>query len=232
MPALNKSGPGMNLMAWQCDDLAGTVEMMKKNGVRVMEDKHTGAVSIHPNSTHGILMQLVEKSEYTLKAGKGGQVQDLSGATGIVSFKCCLVFVSDIDVAVASYEALGLKKHFQIENKANGVYQAGFFLRGGGLIELIGPLDPANEDDGFVKFMKKRGEGFQQMSVDASAGGMASLKAAGINLTVTDPDHCDIDKTATLTARTLLQLNPVGMGQDTCVEDFTTGKPPMAKSSL
>ena len=57
------------------------------------------------------------------------------------------------------------------EYSANGIYQAGFFLRGGGLIELIGPLDPANEDDGFVKFMKKRGEGFQQMSVDASAGG-------------------------------------------------------------
>ena len=35
--------------------------------------------------------------------------------------------------------------------------QAGFFLRGGGLIELIGPVDPNDANDGFVKHMQKRG---------------------------------------------------------------------------
>ena len=49
----------MNLMAFQCDDLAATVEMMKSNGVRVIETDPTH-IMVHPKSTHGILMQLVE----------------------------------------------------------------------------------------------------------------------------------------------------------------------------
>ena len=66
-PALDKSGPGMNLMCFQCDDLAATVEMMKGNGVRVIEDDPTH-IMVHPKSTHGILMQLVEKEPDAPKA--------------------------------------------------------------------------------------------------------------------------------------------------------------------
>ena len=79
-PALDKSGPGMNLIAFQCDDLAATVKMMKDNGVRVIRDELSGMVKIHPKSTHGILMQLVEKSPNATKAIKpSGQVPDTSG---------------------------------------------------------------------------------------------------------------------------------------------------------
>ena len=183
-PALDKSGAGMNLVSFQCEDLAATVKMMKQNGVRILEDKNTGAVTVHPKSTHGVLMQLKEKEEGAPRAAKGGLVPDTSGKAGaIVSYKCTLIFVKDIKAAIATYEALGLKLHFEIENKAAHIIQvgawslmilfcsrskkkclcasfnqqAGFFLRGGGLIELIGPVDPNDANDGFVKHMQKRG---------------------------------------------------------------------------
>jgi methylmalonyl-CoA/ethylmalonyl-CoA epimerase len=76
-PALDKDGPGMNLIAYQCEDLAATVKMMKSNGVRVIEDR--SFIKVHPKSTHGILMQLVEKTPDATTANKAHQVPDTSG---------------------------------------------------------------------------------------------------------------------------------------------------------
>lgn len=95
-------------MAFQCDDLPATVEMMKANGVRVIETDPTH-IMVHPKSTHGILMQLVEKEAGAPRATKAGQVPDTSGVVGIVSYKCTVVFVKDTTKAIKSYEALGLR---------------------------------------------------------------------------------------------------------------------------
>lgn len=212
MPDLEKKGPGMALIAFQVEDLAATVAQMKSNGVQVFEADPTH-VMVHPKSTHGVLMQIVEKPANAPVADKAGNVPDTSGNKGsIVSYKCCVVFVSDVDKGVASYEKLGLKRSFRIKNKKNGIIQAGFMLRGGGLIELIGPLNPEDPNDNFAKFMKRRGEGFQHLSLDATEGAADVLAAAGIQVKVTDPQHADIHKGATLTKSMLLQLNPVGMG--------------------
>ena len=215
--ALDKSGAGMNLISFQCDDLAGTIAMMKENGVRVIEDDPTH-IMVHPKSTHGVLMQLVEKPANASRRNKAAQVPDTSGVTGIVSFKCCVIFVKDTKAAIASYERLGLRLTFEFENKAAGIVQAGFFLKGGGLIELIGPVDADNIDDPFVKIMAERGEGFEQLSLDGSAGAVDVLNAKGIKTRSTDPEHTDIHRSATLTPKKLLQLNPVMMGTDEQVE--------------
>lgn len=210
-PALDKNGPGMNLMAFQCDDLKATVEMMKSNGVRVIEDDPTH-IMVHPKSTHGILMQLVEKRPDATTATRAGQVPDTSGVTGIVSYKCTVVFVLDVDVAVASYQKLGLKLTFKIKNEKAGIWQAGFFLPGGGMIELIAPQDPSDPNNGFVKMIKKRGEGFQHLSLDGSAGAVEALNATGVKTIYEDPTHTWVHKDATGIGRPLIQLNPVGMG--------------------
>eukprot|EP01047_Picozoa_sp_COSAG01_P077701 COSAG01_NODE_14089_length_1497_cov_1.657368_2_plen_100_part_00 len=60
-PALDRRGPGMNLIAFQCEDLPATVQMLQANGVRVVTSDPTH-IMVHPKSTHGVLMQLVEKS--------------------------------------------------------------------------------------------------------------------------------------------------------------------------
>ena len=122
--------------------------------------------------------------------------------------------MKNIEEAIESYQKLGLKLHFNIDNKAANIIQAGFFLRAGGLIELIGPRDPTDETDDFVKFMKTRGEGFQHLSLDASAGAVDVLTKAGVKTNITDPEHADIDPEATLVGKQILQLNPVGMGTD------------------
>jgi catechol 2,3-dioxygenase-like lactoylglutathione lyase family enzyme len=100
----------MNLIAFQCDDLAATVDMMKANGVRIIETDPTH-IMVHPKSTHGVLLQLVEKDPNAPRATKAGQVPDTSGVVGIVSYKCTVVFVKDAAKAIESYEALGLKLH-------------------------------------------------------------------------------------------------------------------------
>ena len=44
---LDEHGPGMHLMAYQCNDLSATVAMMKKNGVRVIEND-PAHIMVHP----------------------------------------------------------------------------------------------------------------------------------------------------------------------------------------
>ena len=83
-PALDKSGEGVNLMCFACEDLAKTVEQLKANGVRVIEDDPTH-IMVHPKSTHGVLMQLVEKDPDAPEAIAAGQVPNSSSATGIES---------------------------------------------------------------------------------------------------------------------------------------------------
>merc|ERR1712037_523394 len=104
---------------------------MKGNGVQLVEDD-PAHIMVHPKSTHGVLMQLVEKAPNAPRATKAGQaVPDTSNAKGIVSYKCTVIFVKDVDKAIASYTKLGLRLHFNIKNKAAGIRQGGFFLRGG-----------------------------------------------------------------------------------------------------
>merc|ERR1712125_1863 len=118
-------------MAFQCHDLTATIAMMKSNGVNII-DSDPNRIMIHPQSTHGVLMQLTEKPADAPRATKAGQVPDTSGLMGkIVSYKCTVVFVKDIDAAIKSYEKLGLKNTFRLPNKKGGVVQAGFFLKGG-----------------------------------------------------------------------------------------------------
>ena len=70
--------------------MAATVAMMKANGVRVIEDDPTH-IMVHPKSTHGILMQLVEKEPDAPKATKQGQVPDTSGVEATTQAICrCL----------------------------------------------------------------------------------------------------------------------------------------------
>merc|ERR1712190_388152 len=83
---------------------------------------------------------------------------------------------------------------------------------GGGLIELIGPLDPNDSNSGYVKFIKKKGEHFGHLSLDGSAGAVNALNAAGIKTIYEDLAHTWIDASATGIGRRLIQLNPVLMG--------------------
>lgn len=73
--------------------------------------------------------------------------------------------------------------------------------------------DPDEKENGFVKLMETRPEGFKHLSLDGSPGVVEALTAAGVRTRTTDPQHCDLHKdTITGCREQLFQLNPVGMG--------------------
>jgi methylmalonyl-CoA epimerase len=64
-----KRGEGLHHVSMRVPDLAGIVERLKKDGIRLVSDQiKVGAgghhyVFVHPSSTGGVLLELVESSE-------------------------------------------------------------------------------------------------------------------------------------------------------------------------
>jgi len=59
--ALESRGEGIHTMAFEVDDLEATVASLKEAGPRLIGEGGP-QVFVHPKSTHGILIQLAEKS--------------------------------------------------------------------------------------------------------------------------------------------------------------------------
>jgi methylmalonyl-CoA/ethylmalonyl-CoA epimerase len=63
---LNKRGPGIHHVCFTVDDIAATLQRLKSRGVRLINEtpQLIGGVKkvgfIHPESTHGVLVELVE----------------------------------------------------------------------------------------------------------------------------------------------------------------------------
>jgi methylmalonyl-CoA epimerase len=63
---ISKRGPGLHHVALRVDDLRATIERLKSEGARLLSEPRTGAgghlyVFVHPASTNGILLELVQK---------------------------------------------------------------------------------------------------------------------------------------------------------------------------
>ena len=56
---LAEKGDGLYLIAIQVDDLPGTIEKLKAQGARILGGP-PGQTFIHPKSTHGALIMLIE----------------------------------------------------------------------------------------------------------------------------------------------------------------------------
>ena len=84
--------------------------------------------------------------------------------------KCMPVFVKDMAAGIASYEALGLECTGQHENKDGGMIQSIFPLAGGGIVELIAPLDDSDSENAIVQALATRGEGMNHLSSTAAQG--------------------------------------------------------------
>ena len=65
---LERRGGGMHHLSLQVSDIVGAVEELKKKGVVFIDDKPRGGIDnssiafIHPRSTGGILIELVQKN--------------------------------------------------------------------------------------------------------------------------------------------------------------------------
>jgi methylmalonyl-CoA epimerase len=63
---IGKRGPGLHHIALRVDDLAQTVERLKSDGARLMNEPRLGAEGhlyafVHPTSTGGVLLELIQK---------------------------------------------------------------------------------------------------------------------------------------------------------------------------
>lgn len=64
---LAKRGGGLHHLAWRVDDVARAIEQLKALGVRMIDERprpgahHTTIAFVHPSSTGGVLMELVEE---------------------------------------------------------------------------------------------------------------------------------------------------------------------------
>jgi methylmalonyl-CoA epimerase len=61
-----KRGPGLHHVAVKVDDLAQTVERLRQNGARLLNEPRVGAgghiyVFVHPESAGGALLELIQK---------------------------------------------------------------------------------------------------------------------------------------------------------------------------
>lgn len=66
---LAKRGPGMHHLCLEVDDLAGMLQQLKAKGIRLINEEPRLAADgkkyafIHPESTHGVLVELYELAE-------------------------------------------------------------------------------------------------------------------------------------------------------------------------
>jgi len=58
---LKERGEGLYLIAIQVDDLKASARRLREKGARILGDENAGGqVFIHPKSTHGVLIQLLQ----------------------------------------------------------------------------------------------------------------------------------------------------------------------------
>ena len=88
--------------------------------------------------------------------------------------------MADLDVATATYQALGFGEPHLEDIPEQGV-RAAFFQLAAGSIELIQPTDP---DGAIAKFMAKRGAGFHHAAflVEDLDATLIDLDRAGVEL--------------------------------------------------
>lgn len=64
---LEKRGEGIHHICYEVDDINSEVEALKAKGIEVIGSPRPGAeglsVFLHPKTTHGVLVELVEKKE-------------------------------------------------------------------------------------------------------------------------------------------------------------------------
>jgi methylmalonyl-CoA/ethylmalonyl-CoA epimerase len=113
---LKKNGPGIHHICFEVDDIVTTLDYLKSKGVRLInEEPVIGAggklvAFIHPESTHGVLIELYEptKQEPQIRLSRARRLADRTIAGGQVVAAATLAFLrsfrSDEDHDIPQYE--------------------------------------------------------------------------------------------------------------------------------
>ncbi|PYN81108.1 MAG: hypothetical protein DMD96_10725 [Candidatus Rokuibacteriota bacterium] len=61
---LAKHGEGVYLVGFECEDIPGSVERLKKAGARV-DGRRADVAWVHPQDTHGLFVELRKREKYS-----------------------------------------------------------------------------------------------------------------------------------------------------------------------
>ncbi|MBI4287332.1 MAG: VOC family protein [Chloroflexi bacterium] len=184
---IRERGEGMYHLSWVVDDVGKEIKSLRAKGARVAEaPPQTNLVTtrgwIHPRSTMGLLIELVDEellAHPEHRTEQGGQPGSL-----VVAMTHVHHVVKSIDKALAMYDRLwGLKAVKLTSTPAQGVKNAIVRIGKANYIELLEPTDPR----GLVaRHIEKRGEGLRSFcfTVGDFEAAVKSLQATGVEVLV------------------------------------------------
>lgn len=181
---LSRRGEGMYHFTLIVDDVEKEVNSLRRKGVQVMDAAPIGKQHrawLHPRSTMGVLIELVDKDPL---AERGLQNAPRQGLIAKVSHLHHIV--KDLDAAVKMYETVwGLKPHQRHRYPGEG-FQNAIIRIGSNYIGILSPLKP---DNPLSKFLERWGDGLRSVcfTVDNMDEAIASLRAKGVEVVVNEP---------------------------------------------
>lgn len=182
---IGQRGEGMYHLSWVVDNVDKEIQSLRSKGAQVAETPPQKNLAtkrgwIHPRSTRGLLIELVDEA---LLAGLGHQPeQGRQRGSPIVALTHVHHVVKSIDEALAMYDRLwGIKPIKRMSTPLQGVENAIVRVGKANYIEILAPL---GSDSMVGKFIERRGEGLRSfcLTVDDYGAMVKSLRNKGIEV--------------------------------------------------
>ncbi|MBI4287690.1 MAG: VOC family protein [Chloroflexi bacterium] len=187
---LAERGEGIYHLCWIVEDLGKAVKHLRAQGVRVNEtptgpDMPFGQAWLHPQSTMGLLIELVEEGRM---ARQGHQPHPEASTNPEMQLTHVHHAVKDIEAAITMYERLwDIHSVHRLTTQGQGVNNSIMKVGRDRYVELLEPAAPGGVLD---KYIQKRGEGLRSLclTVRDYARAVRDLRARGIEVAEYGPE--------------------------------------------
>lgn len=200
---LDQRGEGLFALMLEAPEPDDEAERLIDKGLNVLPlMAGAGGRDIHPRSTHGVLIRVYPNNSFK---GTLAPTDDPLALTGIMRV---MIAVSDLDAATAVYgDALGLDHDAQQVDHERGVRFVTVRPPGGGVIELVTPIDGSGGIGADVSnFLKDRGEGMFTLILESSSPDVVTSTLASRSIEFTQrPDGTLLDPSQTFGARICIE---------------------------
>ena len=161
---LDRRGDGVYALMLEAPDPNAEAEDLLERGVKVLPlMRGAGGRDIHPSSTHGVLIRVYPD-------GSVAQPSDPQSAPpGYSGIRRAIVATHDAALAREAYASgLGLEAGEPVADEERGLLTVTVRPPVGGVIELVSPIDSAQEEAAQVtQFLNDRGEGIAALVLGA-----------------------------------------------------------------
>lgn len=185
---LDRRGEGIYHLTLVVDNVEKEIHSLRQKGVEIRESSSLEppfqlSAWIHPRSTMGVLIQIVDANPLVKL-----ELQNTSRQGLIAKISHVHHIVKDLDKAVALYERLwGLQPNQRYDYPQEGFSNAIIPIGS----NYIGILCSTHSKNPLTGFLEKHGEGLRSVCfmVDDIERAVASLRAQGVEPMVQEPSH-------------------------------------------